>query len=107
MAFPLHLDESRVVLPEALKALAADCCRVRPPVSGGQPAEAITADADTSVDDWNQMGIGDQIEDVAAPRPVDAREQQVAVQCLPKAGLLEDGRDDRIDREVLGSRPVL
>jgi len=77
--FSLELYMTGVVLAEAGKTWTADGRRMRPPGRCCDLAEPIRTRADTAVKDRDQMCVGKVIEYVAAPRPIHACEQQVAI----------------------------
>ena len=79
-ALALCLDQARIILAETLKARAANRRGMRLPVGGGELAVTITAYGDAAVDDRDQMSVGDQVQDIAAPGTIDAGEQDVAIE---------------------------
>src|SRR6266581_3366802 len=76
----LHLNVARIILPKALKAGPTDYCSVRPPVSSRQLAEPVCTCADASVNNRNQVTVGNQIQHIASPGPVHTREEHVAIE---------------------------
>src|SRR2546425_3897313 len=76
----LHLSVPRIIRPKALKRGPPDYCRVRPPVSSRQLAEPVCTCADASVNNRNQVTVGNQIQHIASPGPVHTREEHVAIE---------------------------
>jgi hypothetical protein len=79
-----------VVLAEALQARPAGCADVGAPFRALQaPAAGVNRDA--AVHDWDEVGVGEEVEGGAGPGPVDAGGEQIAV-CGGEAVRFHDAR---------------
>lgn len=71
-------DVGGIVLAQAFHAGAAGGGDVGAPFCAAQ-ASAAGIDRDTAVDDGNEVGVGEKVEDGARPGPVDAGENHITV----------------------------
>src|SRR5262245_25070314 len=90
-------DERRIVLTETSKAGTAGRCDVCPPVGASKAPTSRDAYCDTAVDNWNQMGVGDQVEHAARPWSIDAANENVTIERGTEAFILNDTAVDFID----------
>jgi len=70
--FALGLNKTGVVLAVTLQASALNRGGLSFPVGCDQFSEAIGSDSNSSVDDWYQMRIGNQVQGVAPPGAIHA-----------------------------------
>src|SRR5260370_24518199 len=98
--FPLSLNVTGIVLPETLQARSPEGRSVGAPVSGSELTQTISPRANAAVDHRNEMTVGHQIQNIATPRPIYAREEHIAVKRRPVASLFIDRRCDRMHVEA-------
>lgn len=72
------------------------------PVGAGEAHAVGGGDLDAAVDDGDQVRVGDQVERVAGPGPVDAAKEHVAVERVGEAGGLDDAELVRLDDRIGG-----
>src|SRR5206468_54158 len=90
-------------LPEALEAASARHRNMGLPVGRAHPV-ALRPDADSAVDDGNQVRVGGDVQGLTRPRPVDAGEEDVAVERGAEALLLDDACFADTDVRISGCR---
>src|SRR5258708_2375750 len=98
--FPLHLHKASIMLADALQAGTPYCCCVRAPIRCSQLAKAIGADANSAIDDRNQMRVGDEVQHMTAPRSVHAGKENITIQSLPEHDIFIDCTDDGLNGAV-------
>jgi hypothetical protein len=76
-----HVDEIRVILTDTLQATSPGIYRMALPTGMSQSPSPHT-DKNASVDHGYKVGIGNVIEHVPRPRPIDTAEKKITVQCL-------------------------
>lgn len=100
----LGFNETAVVLSKALKTPTPRGGDVRLPVRCSHQVPSSHFYEDPAVDDRDQVRVGDEVEDMARPRSIDAREQSIAVECGEEAVGLNDGELERFDLRFTGGR---
>src|SRR5579871_905123 len=103
----LHLHKTRVLLTITLQPRPTEGCSMGAPVRRGQLARAVPTDMDSAVDNRNQMCVGDKIENMPAPWPINTREQHIAIERGSVPTVLIHRRVDRIHEKPIASRPGL
>jgi hypothetical protein len=81
IALPFCLNETGIVLPQTFETAAAWRGDMSPPVGAANRAIRHGPNDNPAVDYRDQVGIREEVQDRPWPWPVDAAEQDVAVEC--------------------------
>ena len=90
LALSFNIDQVRIVLFETCQATLTRIHDMAPP-TGIPQTVALLADKDAAVNDRNQIGICNVIQDVAWPRTIDTAEEDVAVESLTETFFFGNG----------------
>jgi hypothetical protein len=97
VAVPFGFDKTRVVLAEALETPTSWRRDVCLPVRSPHQTSSGYLDENPAVDDRDEVRVRDEVKDMARPRSVDTREQNVAVKRGEKAIRFHDGDVEGLD----------
>jgi hypothetical protein len=86
---PFGGDSRRIILAETLEASPARGCDVGSPFRSSH-SSVSGVDTDSAINDWDEMGVGDEVQYSAGPWPIDATEEDVAVQGFLESFLFHD-----------------
>ena len=98
-AFAFGLNQARIVLTYALQALPPNSGGMGFPVRSRQLAEPVGAHGDATIYDGDQMGVGNQIQNIPTPWPVNTRKENIAVERRAETFLLIHRSDNGLDPE--------
>ena len=97
---PFRLNETAVVLAQTLQTPPAGRRDVRLPVCRTHEMSTGQLDEDSSVDNGDQMGVSDEVQNMTRPWPVDTGEEEVAVERFDEAFRFDDREIQRLDVRI-------
>jgi hypothetical protein len=103
ISFPIRRNHAGVILSEAFETPAFRRRDVRFPISAPETLVGLGLYLDAAIDDWNQVSVGDEVENTAPQGAINAREKHIAVERISEAFFFGNAGFNFVRDKIRGS----